>query len=69
MGMQQQEPLALENLPRLYNLIDPSGVLGYFDEDKAFIVDTELSWKFADLVASSSKPTGGIRISRACGSP
>lgn len=49
--MQRQESLAAEHLPRLYNLIDPSGVLGYFDEDKAFIVNTELSWKFADLVA------------------
>lgn len=49
--MLRQETLALENLPRLYNLIDPSGVLGYFGEDKSFIVDSESSWKFVDLIA------------------
>lgn len=49
--MQRQETLVLEDIPRLYNLIDPSGVLGYFDEDKSFIVDNESSWKFANLIA------------------
>ncbi len=43
--------LRTEKISRLYNLIYPSGALGYFEDDEEFVVDTALSWSFAELSA------------------